>query len=251
MSTDKLTTKQFADICKVEKRTLHYYDEIGLLKPVEVKGNGYRIYSISQFDTMSMIKALQSVGMALNDIKSLMNERDLFNCKDTLNKQIQLIKEKQEELKRAEQILVQTTKQLNNYLEIGCNKLFIEETQDIYLITEEISREGTIFVNYITSGYYLGVIMDEKEPAAPKYIFKRADSANCSNAVKCAGTYACIYKSVQNGKISEAINEFIEALPSEHIIAEGPLYVDSIASDFVQRPNQEYIFKLSICTIHH
>ncbi|QGU95787.1 MerR family transcriptional regulator [Clostridium bovifaecis] len=132
MIQDKLTTKQFADMCKVEKRTLHYYDEIDLLKPIEIKKNGYRIYSSSQFDTMSMIKALQSVGMSLGDIKDLMNENDLSHCKTVLNNQIRLIKEKQEELKMAEQILRQTTEQLEHYSEIGCNQFFKEKISDIF-----------------------------------------------------------------------------------------------------------------------
>lgn len=246
MIQDKLTTKQFANMCKVEKRTLHYYDEIDLLKPIEIKKNGYRIYSSSQFDTMSMIKALQSVGMSLGDIKNLMNENDLSHCKAVLNNQIRLIKEKQEELKMAEQILRQTTEQLEHYSETGRNQFFIEKISDIYLITQEIQRKDFVFVNYITNGYSLGVIMNEKDAAVPQYVFKRANNRNDSNAIKSSGTYACIYQSVSNGKINEIIYSFITFLSSQHITTEGPLYLDSIANDFIRFPNEEYVFKLSI-----
>jgi len=246
MMHDRLTTKQFADICKVEKRTLHYYDEIDLLKPVEVKGNGYRVYSASQFDTMSMIKALQSVGMSLCDIKNLMNEHDLTHSKAVLYKQICLIREKQEELKIAEQILSQTTDQLDNYLKVGCNKLFTEVTPDLLLSTEEISDIKSLSVNYITNGYHLGVIMNEKEVNVPKYVFKKAKNKNASNLIKPGGTYACIYKSVQNGKIPEMIRSFFDLISSQHIISIGPLYLDSIANDFIRFQNKEYTFKLSI-----
>ena len=87
MENKRLTTRQFADLCKVEKRTLFYYDEIDLLKPAQVNEKGYRYYLPEQFDTMSMIKALQSVGMPLNDIKALMNEQDIAHCKMVLENQ--------------------------------------------------------------------------------------------------------------------------------------------------------------------
>ena len=41
------TVKQLADIAGVSARTLHYYDEIGLLSPVSVGSNGYRQYNFS------------------------------------------------------------------------------------------------------------------------------------------------------------------------------------------------------------
>jgi len=246
MIRDKLSTKQFADLCKVEKRTLFYYDEIDLLKPVEVSENGYRIYSSDQFETMSIIKALQSVGMSLSDIKALMNEQDISHCRIVLENQIFLIHEKQEELRAVEQILSTTMEQLEDYLRYGRDKFFIEEIEDIYLITQEISEEKTKVINYLTNGYHLGVIMYENAPTVPQYVFKKAPSRKEANTVKFAGTYAWIYQSVENGKIVEAILAFLDYLKMSHLSTEGPLYVNDLASDFIRFPNQEFIFKLSI-----
>lgn len=39
-----VTTKEFAKLCGVEKRTLFFYDEIDLLKPARILPNGYREY---------------------------------------------------------------------------------------------------------------------------------------------------------------------------------------------------------------
>mgnify|MGYP000569783038 CR=1 FL=1 len=44
----RLTTAQFAKLHEVNKRTLHYYDEIGLFRPLTKAENGYRYYDISQ-----------------------------------------------------------------------------------------------------------------------------------------------------------------------------------------------------------
>ena len=44
-----LSIGQFAKLCHIHKKTLFYYDEIGLFKPQKVDENGYRYYSIYQF----------------------------------------------------------------------------------------------------------------------------------------------------------------------------------------------------------
>ena len=38
------TVKQLSDLAGISPRTLHYYDEIGLLKPATHGDNGYRYY---------------------------------------------------------------------------------------------------------------------------------------------------------------------------------------------------------------
>ena len=56
-----LTTAQFAKLHNVNKRTLHYYDEIGLFSP-KIKGeNNYRYYDALQsidFEYIRMFKEL-------------------------------------------------------------------------------------------------------------------------------------------------------------------------------------------------
>ena len=77
-----MTTKEFAKLCGVEKRTLFYYDQIGLLKPETVLENGYRDYSQEQVKRLEDIKFLQATGLSLSEIKALlMNEEEGGNVK--------------------------------------------------------------------------------------------------------------------------------------------------------------------------
>ncbi len=39
------TIKEIADLAGVTTRTLRFYDQIGLLSPAEIAGNGYRLYN--------------------------------------------------------------------------------------------------------------------------------------------------------------------------------------------------------------
>lgn len=62
------TTGQFAKLNGINKRTLHYYDEIGLFSPECKKENGYRYYTCFQTVQLEMIVILRKVGMSIEEI---------------------------------------------------------------------------------------------------------------------------------------------------------------------------------------
>ena len=65
----------FAKIARVSVKTLHHYDEIGLLKPELVHATtGYRYYSIDQLPRLNRILVLKDLGFTLNQIRSVLNE---------------------------------------------------------------------------------------------------------------------------------------------------------------------------------
>ena len=57
----------------VSARTLRYYDEIGLLKPVRVASSGYRIYGQAELDTLQQILFYRELEFPLDEIKKLMS----------------------------------------------------------------------------------------------------------------------------------------------------------------------------------
>lgn len=66
----RLTTSQFAKLHEVNKRTLHYYDEIGLFSPREKGENGYRYYDLSQSADFEYIRMLKELHMSIEEIAS-------------------------------------------------------------------------------------------------------------------------------------------------------------------------------------
>jgi DNA-binding transcriptional MerR regulator len=54
-------------------RTLHHYDEIGLLKPSDRSESGYRLYSQQDVARLHAIQAMRHLGLALGDIASLLD----------------------------------------------------------------------------------------------------------------------------------------------------------------------------------
>jgi DNA-binding transcriptional MerR regulator len=68
-----LTVKQLAAISGVTVRTLHHYDEIGLLKPAYVGENGYRYYGRQEFMRLQRILFHRELGVPLNEISELLD----------------------------------------------------------------------------------------------------------------------------------------------------------------------------------
>ncbi len=73
----KLTVKKFADMCGVSVRTLHYYDEIGLLTPDLVDSeNGYRYYGEQSLCRMQEILFYRELDFSLDEIARIVSSPD-------------------------------------------------------------------------------------------------------------------------------------------------------------------------------
>lgn len=67
----------FSKVSRVPVKTLRYYDQLGLLKPVEVdRFSGYRYYAAEQLPRLNRILALKDLGLSLAQIRLLL-DRDL------------------------------------------------------------------------------------------------------------------------------------------------------------------------------
>lgn len=72
----RYTVKQLAVHARVSVRTLHHYDEIGLLKPAWIGDNSYRYYEQPQLDRLQKILMYRDLGMALEQIRPLLDASD-------------------------------------------------------------------------------------------------------------------------------------------------------------------------------
>ena len=68
---------QVARMSKVTSRTLRHYDEIGLLPPAHIGGNGYRYYGRDELLRLQEILLLRDLGLGLGQIAEILDgERD-------------------------------------------------------------------------------------------------------------------------------------------------------------------------------
>ena len=70
------TVKQLSQMAGITPRTLHYYDEIGLLKPSRVGANGYRYYGDDALLRLQQILLYRELDLPLEQIKEIVGSRD-------------------------------------------------------------------------------------------------------------------------------------------------------------------------------
>lgn len=75
------TVKELAQMSGVSVRTLHWYDEIGLLKPAFHGANHYRYYEEPQLLLLQQILFFRELGFNLTDIQKLLSQNEFDNIK--------------------------------------------------------------------------------------------------------------------------------------------------------------------------
>ena len=70
------TVKQLAVMSGVTVRTLHFYDEMALLKPAYTKANGYRMYEEPQLLMLQQILFYRELGFELKRINEILSQRE-------------------------------------------------------------------------------------------------------------------------------------------------------------------------------
>jgi predicted transcriptional regulator YdeE/DNA-binding transcriptional MerR regulator len=65
----------FSKLAHVSIKTLHHYDDLGLLKPAHIdRFSGYRYYTLDQLAALNRILALKDLGFALDQVAQLLGE---------------------------------------------------------------------------------------------------------------------------------------------------------------------------------
>ncbi|MCM1040624.1 MAG: MerR family transcriptional regulator [Ruminococcus sp.] len=93
------TVKEISKITGISVRTLHYYDEIGLLKPTEKSEAGYRLYDDKALETLQQILFFREFDIPLKEIKDVM-ENPAFDRNQILRMQRNMLVAKKTRIER-------------------------------------------------------------------------------------------------------------------------------------------------------
>lgn len=92
-----MTVSEVSRLAHISKRTLQYYDRIGLLCPSARSASGYRLYSESDLERLQQILLFRELEFPLSEIHRIMNASG-YDRTDALEKQIEMLSLKKEHL---------------------------------------------------------------------------------------------------------------------------------------------------------
>lgn len=196
-STQYLKIGEFAKLAGVNKKTLQYYDEIGLLSPVYIAENGYRYYSVMQLDRLSVIFILKDMGVLLKEIKEYLDSENTELLDSLLQRQEKKIEEVIALLDQRKQMLQyirKTNQEYEKNLGQGiCICGFPEEHFDELDISKKQKTGQGLVINYLTDGFCTGMRMDLKQKQN-YYFYKKNETGK---GVIEKGNYLCIYTRIE------------------------------------------------------
>lgn len=143
---------EFAKRSGVTVKTLLHYDKIGLLKPSLKTQAGYRIYCDEDFIKLQQIITLKFIGLSLEEIKQLINEKNQ-NIENIISVQTRALEEKKKHIETVITALNKAEKQIqnNSFLEV-------QQLIDIIKITNMETRAKQRFNDaskqYVTDSYH-------------------------------------------------------------------------------------------------
>lgn len=82
------TIGQFAKLHEINKKTLMWYDEVGILKPAVVGPNGYRYYTYQQSSVLEVILLMRELNMSLPEIQHFLDDRSALSLETLLTDKI-------------------------------------------------------------------------------------------------------------------------------------------------------------------
>lgn len=117
------TIKRLADIAGVSVRTLHYYDEIGLLKPQYRHDNGYRYYGEEEVILLQQIMFFRELSFSLDEISTIISSPD-FDVSEALVQHKNLLVKKDERLRELIDTAERTISKMGKQSEIDIKEFY-------------------------------------------------------------------------------------------------------------------------------
>lgn len=139
------TAGQFSKLHHLNKRTLHYYDDIGLFSPACKAENGYRYYTYRQSAELENILALRELGMSIEEIKDYLKCPNADAFLEIAIQKSHEIDEQMKRLKKLKSIMCEKQKALALCDEIHDGMIeVVRFTKRFFLLTPTEFRETAL-----------------------------------------------------------------------------------------------------------
>ena len=262
-------TNEFAALCGVTRHTLYHYEEIGLLCPKMTNENGYRFYTMEQYEKFLLISAFKKLGTPLKEILSYFENQDTDNFLTVLEAKLTETEAERKELKKLCALLSDTIAAMKNLERLEMDTIQITECEEQYFIAtpapDSAHRDDDSFVlrqywehlQYCSSldciSHSLAgemVLYDDiiKGNYLESFYISRADrkTADPRLHIRPKGTYAIVYHNGSYDSLYGIYRLLKEQCAARGYVPAGNIYQEDVLDFCADQSADGYVMKISM-----
>ncbi len=134
-----LTIGRFADLHGINKKTLMWYDEIGLFHPASIDPeNGYRYYSYHQSSILETILLLRELDVPIDEIRTFMKGRSAVSMEQLLREKIEDLDRDMAHLRAVRKTLTYHRQNMLTLLTTDLSEIGVIEKKERTLVTIDV-----------------------------------------------------------------------------------------------------------------
>ena len=263
------TTGELSQLCKIPRKTLLYYDKLGLIPPEVVDENGYRYYKRSQLFLLQLILTLRQLDVPIARIKDYLATRSLATYGELFHERIDFFTKEIARLEAMKAELQKEVAKLDRIANIQLDKIMLIHAPAKYLYISNATEENECFKKRSTHianmfaklqkdvavttnsfGYiYDAQILQDFNPQhIQHYFYTLNDKLNTPHCYeKPEGDYLTLYFQgvymFNNKKNLQLLADYCR----EHGLTPiSPLYVTSLCDYWTTGDMSKYVYKLEV-----
>ena len=258
------SVNSFAKYSRTTKDTLLHYDRIGLLSPSLRGETGYRYYSPEQLSIVNVIRTFKELGLSLNEIKELIDDRNPENFDATFYQKMEILEDKIQDLMDTKKLL----ETLHHYIQVGRSvdesSLTIEKLPEANMIVgegndysngrddyaalntfyEEVSEKYPhMNLNYPVWGLFAKERIKKKDWKWPdRFYFYHPQG----DKIRPAGEYAIAYTRGGYGQCGELYVKMLDFMKEQGYEICGDSYEEYLLNEICIPNDRNYLIRVMI-----
>ncbi|WP_341392028.1 MerR family transcriptional regulator [Clostridium botulinum] len=257
------TTGEFAKRFGVKKDTLFYYDKIGLFKPAGISDNGYRYYTIPQFDIFWVIQSLRDLNFPLKSLDNYLKAPSPQDLIELSKNQLNKVDKEIQKLIQIRSILNRIVFQSEEALNAPLDKIILMDLEEEHILYSDKNTLKSDTTNEEWSSYYeeffkktelkgpafIGSVIDKNDLLSGRFgridrLFVRMDKSDAT--IKPAGLYAVTYYKGSYESIVDFYEVFMRKIKEQRLTICGDAYEEYLLNTLATQNSKDFVTKISV-----
>jgi DNA-binding transcriptional MerR regulator len=260
-----LSISEFSKLSEVSRKTLIYYDRIGLFKPVFVADNGYRYYSRGQLDTIGVIHIFKEAGMSLEQIQEHLGHRSPASTLQLLRKQEENLQLQIAKLTQAKQMIIRRAENIEQSMHLDIRRMHViwqPKTQLLLSrrvcsskneLLEELWEDFRVRLNeeHAPLGYPIGVIIPKddllkKDGNMISHLYSYMTTQHHKQKYRPEGFYLVSYARADYGDTKKIYPQIFDYIERKQYVIKGNAYEDYMQDELVLQHAEDYLVRVMV-----